>query len=154
MQVIVCDEKHGDFLWDASTLERWAASALSILTERFTSGDWYTEPALAKTEARADELRRLIEQTTDEYLKSDLQRRLVSVERDLHYERDHAAWYAEAKRVVDEQDVSFSEGRRLGQTKKLLPKGWPVAWALLHHRREHEYERVRLDDVRQATVPA
>jgi hypothetical protein len=75
------------------------------------------------------------------------------VESDIDYQRDHAAWYAEARRVVDEQDASFSEGRRLGQTKKILPKGWPVAWALLHHRRDHEYERVRLDDVREPKTP-
>lgn len=152
MQVIICDEKHSDEIWDASTPETWAASALAILTERFTSGNWYMEPELDQTEARAAELRRLIEQTSDEHLRRDLERRLAQVERDLAYECDHAAWYAEAKRVVDEQDASISEGRRLGQTSKQLPKGWPVAWALLYHRRDAEYEGVRLDTIREPKV--
>src|ERR1043166_6583517 len=43
-QVIVCHEKHGEWYYDATTPEKFAESALKILTNRWKDGYWYYDP--------------------------------------------------------------------------------------------------------------
>lgn len=149
-RVIVTREKNDDQILDASTPEAWAASSLALLTERWKSGDYYYEPeemygnvesAIAETEA-------LLKVASSAHMTDELNRRLERQRQQAKEVTRYSAWYELAKRVVEEQDDSVSPGIRIGTSSLAIPAGWPLAWGLLYHRRDAEYEGVTLKEMR------
>lgn len=63
--VLVTDEKHGNSYYDASTPELLAASALTILRDRFNDGYWYYEPKAPELNY-TDEQKSIMELTDEE----------------------------------------------------------------------------------------
>lgn len=156
-QVITCHEKHDTPIWDATTPEAFAASALAILTERWRDGYWYHDPdadglgTSEWAEARRAEIAAALALTKEEIdkLPASARQSILGLRgqarSESEHERQHRDWYARARTCVEEQDdglVTVGGGRWEHQI--------PVAWQLLEERSDHEYERVELVTLEQA----
>jgi len=178
-EIIVAHEKHGESYWPASTPEEKAASALAILTERWNQGYWYHDPdeisewALehhpeefieilladvwpgndapleAKQAAVAVHKAGLQERYGDDQEVLDLKLRKLKKATDEWKVRNRERQaYQEIRRVVEEQDLGdYIYETRGGDTRN----GGPIAWRLLSDRSDHEYERVSLEQLQEAT---
>lgn len=168
-RVIVCHEKHDTPQWDASTDEEWAKSALAILTERWNLGYWYADPdedGLGTSDwadKRREEYAKALALTPEEIeaLPEEAQKSIkylrTQAKRDSEYDKEHRAWYALAKQVVEDQDLgTYLFGDRTTARTKAGKEGRferhePKAWVLLEKRSDGEYERVELVDLRKGT---
>lgn len=152
-QIIVCDEKHGTFHWDASTPEEWAKSSLAILTERWKAGYWYLNPdsdGLGDSEwatnerAQIAKAKAMSKEAINELpvvARKAVIRILADDRRDSSEDKQHRRWYQQAKQVVENQDLSLitiSEGTKWERQE-------PAAWRLLEERSDYEYERVSIE---------
>lgn len=164
-KIIVCDEKHNNSYYDASTPEAWAKSALAILTERWNDGYWYQDPdedglgTSEWAEKRRAEYARALSLTDEQIaeLPAEAQKAVNKLrsdaKRDSEHDKEHRAWYELAKQVVEDQDLgTFLFGDRKTARTKAGKEGRyerrePKAWVLLYQRSDHEYEGVSLEDL-------
>src|ERR1017187_453922 len=134
MQIIIAKEKHGDFYWDASTPEAWAASALALLTERFRAGYWYYDPIGEPDEhpfsqERAAERAEYLALTDEDVagLPEALRREALAKRKDAQQERKEeegtSAFYQRVKQVVEDQDKGLVTVGR-GRYEREEPKAW------------------------------
>lgn len=148
-RIIVCEEKHGTYYYDASTDEAWAKSALKILTDRFSEGYWYYDPRAEKhpfsldLRSKRDELLAITDEQIDA-IPSEEARELLRAKRERARaeQREDAEMieeYERIKAVVEAQDDSFET---VGRSRE------PKAWRLLEARSGHEYEHIELDDLK------
>ncbi len=134
-QIIICHEKHGEFYYDASTPEKLASSALSILTERFETGYMYWDPRAHRDAAdiACDELAALTDEQI-EAIPSDEVRVVTRKKRRAARSR---------KRKDEETLVQFDRIKAAVEAKN-----GQEAWELLQERSDHEYERIELEVLR------
>jgi hypothetical protein len=144
MRVIVAKEKDDTHYLDASTDEAWAKSSLALLTERFNDGYWYDDPVESQSEyyikerTAREELLALTPEELErvpEVVRENLKRRIQEARASQRYEEEMTKEYAEIKRVVETQDLSWVG---TGNYRR------PLAWHLLDNRSNHEYEHVEL----------
>jgi hypothetical protein len=154
MQIIVAEEKHGTYYYDASTPEAWAWSSLKILTNRFNEGYWYYDPLnqpdqhefSVKRRQERDELLAMTDEQIDaipsDEVRVDVRKKIKRAKADYESDRSQSEQYERIKAVVEAQDDSLVTVGR-GQFERQEPK----AWRLLDERSDHEYERVTIEDV-------
>lgn len=154
-QIIVADEKHGTYYYDADTPEAWAKSALKILTERFNQGYWYHDPIgkpdkhpfSVEERTKREELLAMTDEQIDA-IPSDEARVVLRKKRQQAQKRHRederqSEEYQRIREVVEAQDdgmIVIGKGKRYEREE-------PKAWRLLDDRNDHEYERVSLEDV-------
>lgn len=153
MRAIKTREKHDDQVIVVETDEALGKAALAILTERMRQG-WYPEPYADEERARYDETFAMLQIAKTDQTRRDLERKLERIKRDIAEAENHDGWYAEAKRVVDEQDAGVLEkSKRIGRSWVLYGADshspTPVAWQLLRFRADCEYEWIELTSIRE-----
>lgn len=155
-KMIVYHGKHSTDYWDATTPELFAASALQILTENFNYG-WYYKPDEPKPYTAelitAESVNALPDGPVKQAAISEHNRQRAQVDRykrDLRDYNEALSWYNEAKRVVEEKDLSSTvlTNRRTGKVIREIP----CAWKLLEQRSDYEYERVELETLHMPTI--
>ena len=147
LHIIVAKEKNYTRYLDASTSESWTKSALALLSERFSSGDYYYDPLdeddeYAQTTKKEREALFAISKATladlPHSVMVDLEKKIEEARRDVLAEAEDHELYLQIKAVVESQDMSW-----VGTGNYSRPK----AWALLERRSEGEYEGVEMEDV-------
>ena len=155
--VLVVEEKHGTYYYDATTREAFHEAALALLVERFNQGYWYNTPeqmyddeskwekniltkivpgydpdADAETRKAVISTYRAenIESIKDEEARALVAGRLNQAIKRQKDKRKYAEWYKELERVIEEKDAAS-------------------AWGILDDRSDHEYEGVELETLRR-----
>ena len=179
-QIIVAHEKHGTYYYPAGTYDEFAASALSILTERFEQGYWYHDPDEIDEWARENRPEEFIEiLLSDTWPGND-----ASLEDKQAAVAEHKAGLQERygddlevldmklrklKKATDEWKIRNRERQAYREIKRvveeqdasvyewenskgeMVSRGEPLAWRLLSERSDHEYERVELEGLQEVT---
>jgi hypothetical protein len=123
-QVLVAREKHGTRILNALTRKDCYASALLLLTERFTDSYWYhkPEPPSGKPELTQDQIEALPDGEVKDLAKKQWKR---FEKRNKRYE-DALVQYNEIVLAVESEDGK-------------------LAYQCLYDRADHEYEGVSLE---------
>lgn len=157
-RILILHEKHGDDRIEIGSDEELGRVSVDTLKSRLEEG-WYWEPEVEKLEAQETELTALIEATTTDETKTELERRLIRVKRDLIEERAQADFLALVKRCVEDDFTGEpEEPTRIGapgsgRSYSIRP-GSPLAFQLLEYRSylDAEYETIEMIEPRRVSA--
>lgn len=160
--ILIAHEKHGDYLYDATTPSALDESAFAILKHRFEEGYWYLTP---------DEV------YNDEYqYEKNILSKIVPGWAEAYYVEGDKEKATQLIADYKEQNISVipdAEAQNLVQTKlskaiarerkKIAYAKWyselervireedkEAAWGILRDRSDYEYEHVELERLRKA----
>jgi hypothetical protein len=126
MRILIQHHKHGEAIFDATTPEQLGKAALYILFNNNDCGFYYDEDKpddLDFDPAAID--------TMPESLRAGAKKQVEQHKRDVRR-------YLEVHSFYEDVQTALAE------------KNGALAWELLKARRDHEYERVELETVREA----
>lgn len=127
--VLVCEEKHGTYYYDATTPEALQSSAFAILKERWEDGCWYYDPGERPQYEGLSEDR--IEALPDPELREVARKKLTRFRSVYQVWKNEKSFYMGVKKIIEEERKS-------------------EAWKALGYRALHEYETVSLEPLRSA----
>lgn len=139
MKVLICSEKHGTNLYDASTPEALAEASIHVLKDRMDQGWYWRDDDDHPTPITDEEIEAL-----PEAYKAQAKKDQARDRRRIKEGIAANVFYDEVKRVIDEHDTSSIT---LGRGK--YERQVPVAWDLLDSRSDYEYEHVEVETVWQ-----
>ncbi len=122
--VLVLQEKHGDRYFYVASDKALFTTALAIVKERNSHGQWYPQPpgqAPAVPDVRAEDIPKL-PKSLQEAAKKKLRE------------------YTNEKRLYDEEIADYQEIQ-----KAIATDDGKLAWEILHKRRDYEYEGILLE---------
>lgn len=128
--VLIEKGKHGDFYYDATTLEAFQANAWAILKERWDAGYYYYKPEKPEyTGLPVEDIKALKDKDTELY-KAAVTKWNRFKNENTYYLQDKAFW-DKLERVIKNEEKA-------------------AAWVILDERGDHEYERIDLESLRMA----
>lgn len=140
-RILIAKEKHGDKVYDVSTIELLDAACLEILAERLFN-QWYWRP---------DEKEKPAEVMSEEEIAAlpEGQIRATAARLAKHW-KDQQAWDADARKWYDrvKELVQEKESPRV----TLRGEEWPESYLSLRERSDYEYEEIELVNAKQADL--
>jgi hypothetical protein len=147
MQIIVWHSKHGNYYYDASTVESWDKSAIKILEDLIDIG--YMNPEMYKPyiSNKDKELAEIDLDALPDAARAALEKDVVSARRsiknqNLTYENEKKQFRLASDYIEKGESPTMTQGTGTRHERKI-----PASWIILQNRNGGEYERFELETV-------